>query len=187
MKMKLAVALAVLFFAFQAHADSGPIEIDDGIYIPAGSTITSNTSAPMPQEPGLLVYTVDFSFDGGTGDVSGNAIEGFAGGLVFTIPVEEVTFSWVGEPFTATDNLGDEFDTIFDTPEGPTGTTTFSGTGITEIGFTSGDLSAGGITSIDPIPDSQSVPEPSSLLLSVIGLAALLCVFAKLKIHAANN
>lgn len=165
MKMKLAIALAVLFFASQAHADSGPAQIDDGIYIPAGSTVTSNTFYSESDE-----WIVDFSFAGGTGSAWGNGDEGFAGNLLFTTPVEDVTFSWVGEPFTATDNIGDDFITY----DGPTGTTTFDGPGITEIRWTSGDLSAGGITSIDPASDSQSVPEPSSLLLSGIGLAALI-------------
>jgi hypothetical protein len=172
MKMKLAIAFAVLFFALQARADE--IQTSDGtMYIPDGSTVTSITSVLEPYDQGY-VYTIDFSFDGGTGVASGNGYVGYGGNLYFTQPVSDLMLDWVGFPMTITDNVGDDF--YFDTFDGngqyDMGTAFFSGPGITSIFWASGADIQGGISSLDPTP--ADTPEPSALLLSAIGLTALI-------------
>ena len=165
MKMKLAVAFAVLLFAVVVRADTVNV---NGIpmIIPDGSTVTSVTTSETPF--GDLTYNVDYSFADGTGSTEFQLHSGDLstnGEVFFTSPVSELEFSYFGNPFLVGDNLGDDF-------FGPEGSTSYSGTfagpGITSIswqGFTFVD----GITSL-----SYTVPEPSSLLLSGMGLAALI-------------
>jgi len=177
MKVKLAVAFAVLLFATLARADQ--IDTSTGpITIPSGSTVTAIDFIPIPH--GLEwgnTSLVSYSFSDGTGESEGNSLLGYTGTIDFTTPVSDVSFAWLGVTlFTADDNVGDSYicDTIC-----TSGTGAFPGTGITEITWQAGD-EVGGITSLaftldasDP-PDPPSVPEPSSLLLSCMGLAALL-------------
>lgn len=173
MKMKLAVASAVLLFASLAQADQ--IDTSTGVVtIPDGSTVTAVDLIPFPHgiEWGNTSL-VDYSFLGGTGETEGNSLLGFTGTIDFTSPVSDVSFAWLGVTlFTASDNVGDSF--ICDT-SCAAGTAAFPSTGITEITWQAGD-EVGGISSltfVDP-PDPPSVPEPSSLLLSGMGLTALI-------------
>ncbi len=173
MKLKLAVAFAALFFAGLAHADQ--ISTSTGVLtIPDGSTMTSLVLIPFPHgiEWGNT-YIADYGFLDGTGETEGNSLLGYTGTIDFTLPVYDLSFTWLGVTlFTAADNSGDSFlcDTIC-----AGGTEAFPGTGITQITWQAGD-EEGGISSmtftVDP-PDPPSVPEPSSLLLSGMGLAAL--------------
>jgi hypothetical protein len=176
MKMKLAVALVVLFFASQAHADG--IETSEGfLTIPDGSTVTSlyaepGTEPADPWEP-PAVYVVDYSFAGGTGSAQGSAETGYEGVIDFSSPVTDLTFGWFGDPLRVGDNAGDSFLGIVITG----GQETFSGPDITQVTWYS-DFTAGGITSLSYVVESTgspaSLPEPSSLILSGIGLAALI-------------
>lgn len=177
MKVKLAVAFAVVMFASLAQADQ--ITTATGaLTIPSGSSVTALDLIPIPH--GLEwgdVYLADYSFAGGTGDTEGNSLLGYTGTIDFTSPVADLSFTWLGVTlFTASDNAGDSF--LCDV-SCLAGTEAFSGTGITEISWQAGD-EQGGISSmtftVDPAdpPDPPSVPEPSSLLLSGMGLATLI-------------
>jgi hypothetical protein len=173
MKLKLAFALAVLFFASQAHADI--IQTSTGsLTIPDGSTVTATSIIQDPDGPEWGNTTlVDYSFAGGTGTAEGNFLLGYWGTIDFSSPVSDVSFNFIdASVFIATDNVGD----IFGSAEGQEeGTVSFPGPEITQINWQGGD-EVGGITSLDSTPDSQSVPEPSSLMLSGIGLAALIAL-----------
>jgi hypothetical protein len=160
-KMKLAIAFAVLMLATLARADS--INTPTGILIiPDGSTVTSFGVAPydtpLLEEIYGTPYFVDYSFADGTGETDGNALFNYGGTINFTVPVSSVTFSWVQGI------IGDFGPT---NPDGSSGVTTLTGS-ISQINWYAGDL-LGGITSM-----SYTVPEPSSLLLSGMGLAALI-------------
>jgi hypothetical protein len=174
MKVKLAVAFAVLLFASLAQADQ--IDTSTGVItIPDGSTVTSVDFIPFPHgEEWGNTYLVDYSFLGGTGETEGNSLLGYDGTIDFTSPVSDLSFSWLGVTlFTASDNVGDSF--LCDV-SCLAGTEAFPGTGITEITWQAGD-EQGGISAMtftaDPA-DPPPVPEPSTLLLSGLGLAALI-------------
>jgi hypothetical protein len=177
MKLKLAVAFAVLLFANLAHADQ--ITTGTGqLTIPTGSTVSSINLIPFPYgvewgNTSLVSYT----FSDGTGTTEGNPLLGFWGTIDFTAPVDGLSFSWFGTTiFAANDNAGDSF-ACFASPV-CSGTEAFAGAGITQITWQAGD-EEGGITAmsftVDP-PDPPSVPEPSALLLSGMGLAALIAL-----------
>jgi len=172
MKLKLVVVLAVLFFASQALADQVPTSTGF-VTIPDGSEVTSITFIPYPHgvEWGNASL-VDFSFAGGVGDTEGNSLLGYTGTISFDSPVSDVSLSWIAtDVFEVWDNVGDSwFDTSTDNGSGEI---TLPGAGITQITWQAGD-EVGGITALDPTPDSQSVPEPSSMLLSAMGIAALI-------------
>jgi hypothetical protein len=171
MKTKLAVAFAILFFATLARADS--INTPTGILvIPDGSTVTAlglYPSTPLQEEIFGDQYYVDYSFADGTGETAGNYLAAYGGVIDFSSPVSEVTFSWEQDlVFAASDNLGDSFIAPNSAFGEYSGTETFAGPGISQISWYGGYL-IGGITSL-----SYTVPEPSSLLLSGLGLAALI-------------
>jgi hypothetical protein len=173
MKMKLALALAVLFFASFAHADS--VSTPDGtLVIPAGAVVTSIGISPTVQSQyGWAVYQVNFDFADGTGFTVGDNADGYGGKLDFTTPVSDVSFDWFGFQFEAQDSAGDNFFPNYDPGPLSPAVEDFPGSGITYLTWYSAEAT-GGITYIDPNADSQTVPEPSSLLLSGIGLAALI-------------
>lgn len=200
MKVRLAVAFAALFVATLAHADS----LTDGngtIYYPNGSTITSYTYVPSTAANGFLGESViDFTFAGGYG-VADNFIpseDEEVGSITFTSPFTDLSIGWAGDIYMnfvgPNGEIGSVCDGVVVAPGdcGPFGHGVLSG-----VAFEAGPVSsftwetlgnfsgASGITSLaDPV---QGVPEPSSLLLSGISLAALLCLFGKLRIRAANS
>ena len=170
MKMKLAVAFAVLLFASLAQADQ--IDTSTGVItIPDGSTVTSVTFIPYPDgEEWGNTSQVDYTFAGGTGEAEGNSLLGYWGTINFDSPVSDVSFDWFDSAsFEASDNVGDTYGAPC---EGCSGVGSFPGTGVTQINWQAAD-EVGGITSLST-QNSQSVPEPSSLLLSGIALAALI-------------
>jgi hypothetical protein len=177
MKLKLAVAFAVLFFAGVVRADgvqAGGI----GLTIPDGSTVTAvsvftDTSLLPPNDMGEVSY----SFADGTGVVEGNSWYGYTGTIDFTTPVSNVTLDWFdAEHFEiVSDSAGDFFDNQ-EANAGNSGVLTLPGSGITQINWFAGN-EVGGVESISYTldgTDPPGVPEPSSLLLSVVGLAALI-------------
>jgi hypothetical protein len=175
MKTKLVAAFAALFCASLVHADQVPTSTGP-ITIPDGSTVTSITFIPYPD--GVLLGNtslVDYSFAGGTGSTMGNSLLGYDGTINFSSPVSNVSFSWIAmDTFQIGDNVGDFWaDT---TADDSSGTETLPGTGITQITWFGGD-EIGGITTLTytVVPtDPPSVPEPSSLLLSGMGLAVII-------------
>lgn len=188
--MKTILILGVLLFASAAHADT-VVAPGGGNYlvIPDGSVVTSNVIGPGPDDP-LEYQFATFSFAGGTGKAGGDWENGEEGSLFFSQPVSNVSFTWEGQWFQATDNVGDSLylqpglgGTSFD-PSGnyPTsGSWSFAGTGITEIDF-GADVYTGGIDSISyTIDGPTSMPEPAPLALLAIGLVGL----AMLKLRAA--
>ena len=161
MRAKLAVAFAVLLFASVVRADQVSV---DGIplIIPDGSTVTSTSIGSTGSVPPAPTFTVDYSFADGTGfsEFIGGGGGGDTGEISFTNPVSSVEISFFGSEFEVN---GLFFNYNPGAP--PTDSATLVGP-ITYISWQTGDVLAG-ITSF-------TVPEPSSLLLSGMGLAALI-------------
>jgi hypothetical protein len=186
MKVKLAVAFAALFFATIARADS-LTDTNGTIYYPNGSTITSYVTVPADIANDFTGETViDFTFSGGNGvDYNYETSEGEqSGGIWFNSPFSDLEVTWAGTiclDFVGTSgDLGGVCGGGID--KASPGNSFFVVGPVISISWDTFDPYDGyaGITSL-------TVPEPSSLLLSGIGLAALLCLFAKFKIQAANN
>jgi hypothetical protein len=187
MKMKLAVAFAVLLFASLAQADS-LTDPNGTILFPDGSVITSDTYVPSTYENGYDGYTeISFQFQDGNGEVINlsQSGQGYFGGIGFTVPVTDLTITWDGNYLNAGGPNGEVGNAYCAASYPATCTTSFSGvvSGISwdtqvfepGVGFLDGNGSSG-ISSLsytlDP-EDQPSVPEPSSLLLTGMGLIAL--------------
>jgi PEP-CTERM motif len=174
MKMKLAVAFAVLFFASQAHADSTPITLDV-------TAISCQAACDEPFEP-----TLDLEAQLVVEEVTGTFTNPV--NIVYNQPVYEVmsmTGTLNGYPVTllgTEDYLDDNATDLFQL-----GYVTFTADGYAvglfdddtnDLLETSNPVWAGNNldiiawTAVDPAP--VGAPEPSSLLLSGIGLAALI-------------
>jgi hypothetical protein len=124
---------------------------------------------------GPVAY-VGYGFADGTGYTAGNG--GLVWGLIhFSTPVSRLFFSYLYGDITISDNLGDNLGfEVTDSPNNP-GDGTFLGPGITQLTWNTGVLTSSGITSLTYTLDSAdppSVPKPSSLLLSGMGLTALI-------------
>jgi hypothetical protein len=170
MKTTLIVAFAVLLFASVARADE--VTTDLGVlYIPDGSVVTSIGEVTFD---GVECPVVSFSFADGTGMAEEQGPMGAIGSINFTTPVSGLSFYLYGPYQSATDNLGD----AYFMPDSFEGTVAFAGPGITSIDWEIGDNTGlAGIESMNYTldgTDPPNVPEPSSLLLSGIGVAALI-------------
>jgi hypothetical protein len=94
MKIALAAALAVLFFASPTRADN--ISTPNGVLvIPDGSTVTSEFIVPCCAFGPSNAYGVDFQFQDGTGIAYGESNDGDVGTLTFTIPVSALSVTWI--------------------------------------------------------------------------------------------
>lgn len=157
-----------ILFATATHADN--IRTGTGtLTIPDGSTVTAIDFIPYPDGVEWNnAYEVTFTMPDLTGTVEGNSLLGYWATLDFATPVSDVSFEWLASSiFYATDNTDD---TVGNGCFGCTGAGYFAGPGITQINWQAGD-EVGGIESISYTMDS---PEPSSLLLFGVGLAALI-------------
>jgi hypothetical protein len=168
----LAVAFAVLLFAGAVRADG--IETDEGLFtIPDGSTVTSFDIVPYLGSPQYgYQYEFGYAFADRTGNTEGNYWFGYIGVIDFSVPVSDLTLIWfANDQFTLTDNVGDSIGC-----GDCSGVSTLQDSGITQISWqVGGEL--GGIESMSytlDATDPPSVSEPSSLLLSAMGLAALI-------------
>ncbi len=175
MNLKLAVAFAVLLFASLARADNIQVVGIGSLTIPDGSTVTSIEYIPCPVGcPSIWgpAASVGYSFADGTGTTEGNIGLGYVGVIDFSTPVSSVTLGWFGnDAFQLTDNAGDSIGC-----GDCSGVSTLPGSGITQINWQVGG-EEGGIEFMSytlDATDPPSVPEPSSLLLSGMGLAALI-------------
>jgi hypothetical protein len=181
MRKQLVVAFAVLSFASLAHADGINV---DGAVIPNGSVVTSVQQMSFEGFPATLV---SFSFADGTGWIENQYAFGSIGALDFTTPVSDLSLDWYGDFFLASDNVGDVY---YESNEdnSPTGIAAFAGPGITSVqwGFSVNSGTAG-IESVSYTldgTDPPSVPEPSALLLSGAGLAALISLACRNRVAA---
>jgi hypothetical protein len=192
MKLKLAVAFAVLLFAMAARADEFQTAVGP-VYIPNGSTVTLDQAIPDPWgesagpglPSGIPAVLLQFTFADGYGQIITAGIYDELGSIAFTTPVSALTLNWDAQDFFwVADNLNDGYGF----PDDTFGPVNWSGPGITTVNWGSQNDGSGidSMTYTLDSADPPSVPEPSSLLLSGISLA-LLCLFAKLKIHATNN
>jgi PEP-CTERM motif len=167
MKAQLMVAVAVLLFASVVRADE--IQTENGpLYTPAGSTITSIQN--FNNVAFCCVTVVSFTFADGTGVAESNGAFGAGGYIDFTVPVSDVSFVANGDRFVVSDNLDDALYGY------GSGTGAFANPGITVLDWgTYSDLAPAGISSLTYTLDSvDPVPEPSSLLLSALGLTTLI-------------
>jgi PEP-CTERM motif len=161
MKLKLALAFALLLAASVARADSvsttyGPV------YIPDGSVVTSIVYSDID----WLQATVSFSFSDGIGVVENQQMFGMVGWIDFTTPVSNLSFNWYGPNF---DDLG------YDAPD--SGTMSFAGP-LSYLGWASDNYGSGsGIDSmtymLDATDPPASVPEPPTVAMLLLGLAAI--------------
>jgi len=168
MKLKLAVAFAVLSFASVARADDVSTPVGS-VYIPNGSTVTSIEPVSVDYYPN---YLVSFTFADGYGEVTTQGVYGMTGSLDFITPVAGLSLDWDGQYFWAADNIGDTFG--FPDNSSSSGTIGWAGPGITLVNFGSGSADAGVDSMTYALDGPASVPEPSSLLLSGMGLTALI-------------
>jgi hypothetical protein len=185
--MKLAVALAVLFFASAVRADTltlcTPTETGCDISylaIPDGSTITSETFIP-PGGSATGLWIVDYSFADGTGSASGDANDAEYGAILFTLPVSSVTFGWFGgHVFTVQAIGGGSFVSCSNEEDGcgsDSGVQTLNGNDITGLTWASYDPGIGGISSLAYTSDPVGAPEPPAYTMLIAGIFGLLALF----------
>jgi hypothetical protein len=171
-RVKLVVAFAVLLFASAVHADEVPTNLGV-VYIPNGSVVTSIGQVIFE---GIPCPVVSFTFADGTGVAEDQGPMGAIGSLAFTTPVVGLSYDWYAPGYWgSSDNLGDTYFTPNDY-DASTGTVAFAGPGITSVEWDApNNFGLVGIESMTYTLDGPpSVPEPSSILLSGVGLVALI-------------
>jgi hypothetical protein len=181
MKVKLGVAFVVLLFATLARADSTPITVDvtataPGIDLSAVFTVEQVTGAFWDSGQQFLFTGTEYEVIGISGTLNGGA-------MTLDVPPQGIG-SWMNG-----DNGQFNLGSVYFTANGSFSLLEWDqANNLLEIADANGDgYGSNNIiqwSAVDPPP--AGVPEPSSLLLSGLGVA-LLCLFGKLKIHAANN
>jgi hypothetical protein len=179
--MKIAAAIAFLFFASLAQADT--VTVNGAVVtIPEGSSVTSIDYIPPNANNGDPIVIVDFSFADGYGTAANESgYDSFPGlgNITFTVPVSNLTFTWDGVYYfeagvaSGSNQIGSF---VYD-PESnfglASGVATFYGPDITSMQWDGFD-GAGGITSMSYVEDTV---EPGTFVLLAAGLLSLAGMF----------
>jgi hypothetical protein len=173
MQKPIWAALLLLLVSSSISAETVTVTGDGNtgtLEIPDGSTITDTIITPN-SDPRLVMYQVDYTFAGGSGDsIAIGSTEGHFGSINFLQPVTNLSFDWDAPTMFSSEifdgntliGLADGMD-MGSGPMEVQGTSNFAGP-VTSITW-DGDIFGGGIESL-----TFKVPEPSAFTLILLGL-----------------
>jgi hypothetical protein len=193
MNIGMAAAMALLFFASVARADS-QTDPNGTLFFPDGSVITSDTYVASTSSNSYDGYTaISFTFPGGTGSALNEIASGAgeSGTISFSQPVYGLLVGWQGDIYMNFNDLGSEVESVCD---GTVVSPGACGYGYPNPGITSGsvmvsgpvseitwDTLTGGAAGISSLSDPVEVAEPplGSLVLLGLALVGLIGLFRR--------